>query len=77
MTEDRAKRKLTAILSADIKGYSRLMGEDELATVRTLEDYRTVMAEVIRPHAFKIKEEPFSAPFRQDRMLCHALLSLF
>ncbi len=35
--EERAKRKLNAILSADVKGYSRLMGDDELATVRTLE----------------------------------------
>jgi len=26
------ERKLTAILSADVKGYSRLMGEDEEAT---------------------------------------------
>jgi adenylate cyclase len=30
-------RKLTAILSADVAGYSRLMGEDEAATVKTLE----------------------------------------
>ena len=30
------KRKLTAILSADVEGYSRLMGEDEEATVQTL-----------------------------------------
>lgn len=30
------ERKLTATLSADVKGYSRLMGEDEEATVRTL-----------------------------------------
>ena len=37
MTEERAKRKLSAILGADVKGYSRLMGEDELGTVRTLE----------------------------------------
>jgi adenylate cyclase len=35
--EERAKRKLSAILSADVKGYSRLMEEDELETVRTLE----------------------------------------
>ena len=28
--EERAKRKLSAILSADVKGYSRLMEEDEL-----------------------------------------------
>jgi len=27
------KRKLSAILSADVKGYSRLMGEDEDATI--------------------------------------------
>jgi hypothetical protein len=29
-------RKLAAILSADVKGYSRLMGEDEVGTIRTL-----------------------------------------
>jgi hypothetical protein len=28
------ERKLTVILSADVKGYSRLMGEDEEATLR-------------------------------------------
>ena len=33
------RRKLTAILSADVAGYSRLMGEDEAATVKTLEHY--------------------------------------
>lgn len=32
-------RKLTAILSADVGGYSRLMQDDEAATVRTLEAY--------------------------------------
>jgi adenylate cyclase len=30
------KRKLSAIFSADVAGYSRLMGEDEEATVRTI-----------------------------------------
>ncbi len=29
MTAERVKRKLTAMLSADVKGYSRLMGEDK------------------------------------------------
>ena len=43
MADERAKRKLTAILSADVKGYSRLMGEDEEATVRTISAYREVM----------------------------------
>jgi adenylate cyclase len=36
MAEESFKRKLTAILSADAKGYSRLMSEDEEATVRAL-----------------------------------------
>jgi len=43
MTTQGFKRKLTAILSADVKGYSRLMGEDEVATVRTLTAYREMM----------------------------------
>ena len=34
------ERKLAAILSADVAGYSKLMGDDERATVRTLTDYR-------------------------------------
>ena len=33
MATDEVKRKLTAIFSADVVGYSRLMGEDELTTV--------------------------------------------
>jgi adenylate cyclase len=40
MNTQSVKRKLTAIFSADVKGYSRLMGEDEAATIRTLKNYR-------------------------------------
>ena len=40
MATEGFKRKLTAIFSADVVGYSRLMGEDEAATVKTLEDYK-------------------------------------
>ena len=50
MTTQEIKRKLTAILSADVKGYSRLMGEDEKGTVRTLSAYREVMANLIQHH---------------------------
>ncbi len=50
MTAQEVKRKLTAILSADVKGYSRLMGEDEKGTVRTLNVYREVMANFIQHH---------------------------
>jgi len=58
MAEERIKRKLTAILSADVKGYSRLMGEDELSTVRTLEDYRTVMAGIIQKYRGRVVDSP-------------------
>jgi class 3 adenylate cyclase len=37
------ERKLTAILCADVHGYSRLMGEDEAATLRTLSAYRKII----------------------------------
>jgi adenylate cyclase len=37
------KRKLTAILSADVEGYSALMRDDEEATVRTLNTYKEMM----------------------------------
>ena len=56
--EERAKRKLTAILSADVKGYSRLMGEDEKATVETLKTYREVMGELIRQYRGRVVDSP-------------------
>src|SRR5947209_5134542 len=52
------ERKLTAILSADVKGYSRLMGEDEEATIRTLTAYRTVMATFIMQHRGRVVDSP-------------------
>ena len=44
MAPQEVKRKLTAILSADVKGYSRLMGKDEAGTIQTLTTYKEVMA---------------------------------
>ena len=43
MNTEGFKRKLTAVFSADVVGYSRLMGEDEAATVKTLQTYKVVM----------------------------------
>ena len=40
MAEQNTTRKLVAILAADVAGYSRLMGEDDQATVQTLNTYR-------------------------------------
>jgi adenylate cyclase len=47
MNEERAKRKLSGILSADAVGYSRLMQEDEAATIRALEDSKSLMRKLI------------------------------
>jgi adenylate cyclase len=52
------KRKLTAILSADVKGYSRLMGEDDQATVRTIKAYREVITEVVQKHRGRVVDSP-------------------
>ena len=54
MTTQELKRKLTAILSADVKGYSRLMGEDEEWTVRTLKVYKDVMGSLIHQHRGRV-----------------------
>jgi adenylate cyclase len=50
MTTQEAKRKLAAILSADVKGYSRLLGEDELGTIRTLNAHKELMSRLIQQH---------------------------
>ena len=54
MTVSELKRKLTAILSADVKGYSRLMGEDEEWTVRTLDTFKGVMKTIIPQHRGRV-----------------------
>jgi adenylate cyclase len=58
MAEDQVKRKLTAIFSADVKGYSRLMSADDAATVRTLTEYREVMAGLISSHRGRVVDSP-------------------
>src|SRR5229473_4923364 len=52
------ERKLAAILSADVKGYSRLMGEDEEATIHTLTAYRQVMTTLIQHHRGRVVDSP-------------------
>ena len=58
MAEEGFKRKLTAILSADVEGYSRLMGEDEDATIRTLTSYRELMSTLIQKHRGRVVDSP-------------------
>jgi len=54
MSEERVARKLTAILSADVVGYSRLMGEDDAATVATLGTYRELFVSQLGAHRGRV-----------------------
>ncbi len=58
MADKGFKRKLTAIFSADVAGYSRLMGEDEEATVETITAYREVLSTLIKQHNGKVVDSP-------------------
>jgi adenylate cyclase len=58
VTRESFKRKLTVIYSADVKGYSRLMGDDEEATVRTITSYPEVMTTLIQQHNGKVVDSP-------------------
>jgi adenylate cyclase len=50
MPTQEVKRKLTAVLSADVQGFSRLMGEDEEGTHQRLASYRDVIGKLARLH---------------------------
>src|SRR5215207_3800693 len=48
------ERKLAAIFAADVAGYSRLMGQDEVGTLRTLAAHREIMDRLIAEHRGRI-----------------------
>jgi len=58
MTEERARRKLSGILSADAVGYSRLMRQDEAATVATLKGHKNVMTSLIETYRGRVVDSP-------------------
>ena len=51
-------RKLSAILSADVQGYSRLMGDDELATVETITEYRQTFTSLVTQWKGRVVDSP-------------------
>jgi hypothetical protein len=74
MTTQEVKRKLAAVLNADVKGYSRLMSEDEKGTVRTFceREARAEAAELLRINPnFSVdqlvKRMPFKNQAENDR----------
>ena len=57
----RPSRKLCAILSADVVGYSRLMQSDEAATVGLLKEYRTAIGRIVERHKGRVVNAPGDA----------------
>jgi adenylate cyclase len=58
MADANYKRKLTAILSAGVAGYSRLMGDDEAATVSTLKSHRKIITEKVQAFNGRVVDSP-------------------
>jgi len=56
--EQKAIRKLRAILSADVKGYSLLMADDETSTIQTLKAYKQIMSDLIIQHSGRVVDSP-------------------
>jgi class 3 adenylate cyclase/TolB-like protein len=52
------ERRLAAILSADVVGYSRLMAEDEEETVRTMTAYRDIVGMLVQQHRGRVVDSP-------------------
>jgi TolB-like protein/class 3 adenylate cyclase len=58
MADEGFKRKLAAILSADVIGYSRLMRDDEEATVRDIAAHRVLISDIIQQHNGRVVDSP-------------------
>ena len=58
MAPEDFKRKLTAILRADAAGYSRLMREDEEATVCDIAVHRVLISDIVQQHHGPVVDSP-------------------
>jgi TolB-like protein/class 3 adenylate cyclase len=61
MADPSSRRKLAAILSADVVGYSRLMAADEAATIQTLKAYRDIIGRLAVRHGGRVVNAPGDA----------------
>jgi len=58
MTTQEVKRRLTTILSADVKACHRLKAKDEAGTLETLNTNKEVMANLIQHHHGRVVDAP-------------------
>jgi adenylate cyclase len=58
IADQKTTRKLSAILSADVKGYSSLMSDDEKHTIKILKEYRIIMSKSISQNSGRVVDNP-------------------
>ena len=73
MTSKSIQRQLKAILSADVKDYSRLMSENEMWTIQTLKDYRALIASHVRGHLGRVVDSPGDNLLAEFGSVVHAV----
>ena len=77
MADSGPRRKLAAILAADVVGFSKLMGENEDRTLRNLKACRSLTDEAIKLNHFQNtnhKQQQHLLPIQNNCMLNHHLL---
>ena len=52
--EQKVTSKLSAIISADVKGYAILMSEDKVFMIEKLKAYRQIMSDIIIQHSGRV-----------------------
>jgi adenylate cyclase len=58
MAEEGFKRKLAAILNADVVGYSRLMEDNDEVTIRTITYHRSAITDLVQQHRGRVVDTP-------------------
>ena len=72
--EERLPRKLTAILYADVAGYSRLTGEDEEGTHRRLSEYLDLISAAIESYHGRVIHYAGDAVLADFEAISNALI---
>ena len=67
------RRQLKGILSADVKDYSRLMAENEIGTIQTLNACRALIASHVRRHAGRVVDSPGDNLLAEFGSVVHAV----
>lgn len=75
MEPQRVQRRLTTIFSTDVQGYSRLMADDETATIRTLTAYKAVLTAHIEAHGGRVVDSPGDNLLAEFGSVVHAVES--